>query len=151
MADITTLIKQAMDNGDTATALTLARTLEHQTKISTVPVQQEEYYIPQQQYLPPQQVYTQQPQYLDVSYEPVEYYEPLVQYNPTKLEKITQFLPRNTSTWICLVILPYLAIAEVLAPGHQGPLKIHQTKLAWPIEMVGGMFPKGEVADAQSE
>jgi hypothetical protein len=148
MTELTTLIQQAMDNGDTATARALSRALENQTKISTIPVRQEEYYYPQQQCLPPQQVYTQQPQYLDVSYEPVEYYETLVQYKPTNLEKITRFLPRNTSTWICLVILPYLAVAEVLAPGHQGPLKIHQTDLDWPITLVGntlkGLGGKGE-------
>jgi len=133
MNELTALIQQAMDNGDTATARALSRALENQTKISTVPVpvQQEEYYYPQQQ------VYTQQPQYI----------EELVYAN-------RQASPQqgiSISTIFCLVILPYLAVAEVLAPGHQGPLKIHQTKLAWPIEMVGGMFPKGEVADAQSE
>ena len=147
MTDITTLIKQAMDNGDTATALTLARTLEHQTKVTTVPVQQEEYY-PQQQYLTPQYTHTQP---LDVYYEPVEYYEPVSRYQPNRLQAISQFIPKNTTTWLCLVILPYLAIAEVLAPGHQGPLKVHQTNLDWPIEMIGGMFPKGDSANAQSE
>ncbi len=149
MTDITTLIKQAMDNGETATALTLARTLEHQTKVTTVPAQQEDYYYPQQQYLPPQQAYTQQ---LDVYYEPVEYYEPISRYQPNRLQAISQFIPKNTTTWLFLVILPYLAFAEVLAPGHQGPLKIHQMNLDWPIEMIGGMFPKGGSTDAtQSE
>jgi hypothetical protein len=141
MNELTTLIQQALDNGDTAIARALSRALENQTKISTIPVQQEEYY-PQQQYLPPQQVYTQQPQYLDVYHEPVEYYEPIAIQSQRSV---------SISALVCLVILPYLAIAEVLAPGHQGPLKVHQMNLDWPVEMVGGIFPKGGSTDAQSE
>lgn len=139
MNELTTLIQQALDSGDTATARALSRALENQTKITTIPVQQEEYYYPQQQYLPPQQAYTQQ---LDIYHEPVEYYEPVVNGSQKTI---------SISTLVCLVILPYLAIAEVLAPGHQGPLKIHQMNLDWPIEMIGGMFPKGDSVNAQSE
>ena len=135
MTDITSLIQQAMANGDTATALTLARTLEHQTKISTIPVHQEEYYQPQQQYLPPSQVYQD-----DYYYEPQEPYID-AQYTPVRnLPTWQDRIPRNWSTWVCLVILPYLAIAEVMTPGHQGPLKIHQTDLDWPITLVGNTF-----------
>lgn len=132
MNELTTLIQQAMDNGDTATARALSRALENQTKISTVPIQQEEYY-----YYPQQQVYTQQPQYIE---------EPVYTNRQAPPQQSI-----SISTILCLVILPYLAFAEVLAPGHQGPLKIHQMNLDWPIEMIGGMFPKGESNNAQSE
>lgn len=113
MNELTTLIKQALDTGDTATARALSRALENQTKVSTIPVRQEEYYYPQQQCLPPQQVYTQQPQYLDVSYEPVEYYEPI--FTPPR------YSSRSWKTfpisYLLIGIMGYAAIAQMGAPG----------------------------------
>lgn len=126
MNELTALIQQALDTGDTTTARALSRALENQTKVTTIPVQQEEYYYPQ----------------TATYYEPVEYYEPVANGSQKTI---------SISTLVCLVILPYLAFAEVLAPGYQGPLKIHQMNLDWPIEMIGGMFPKGESTDATIE
>lgn len=145
MNELTTLIQQALDSGDTATARALSRTLENQTRISTRledPFIEDPDYCPEQQRLITGQVYNPQPQYLGAYHEPVEYYEPVVNGSQKTI---------SISTLVCLVILPYLAIAEVLAPGHQGPLKIHETNLDWPIEMIGGVFPKGDSANAQSE
>lgn len=108
--DITTLIQQAIDNGDTATARALSRALENQTRLSV-----------------PTQTYIQEPEY-----QYVEYQQPVTYTRRTSSFSITW--------WLCFVVLPYLAVAEVLAPGHQGPLKIHKTELAWPIDIVGNVF-----------
>jgi hypothetical protein len=104
--DLTSLIQQAIDNGDTATARALSRALENQTRISTVIQEPTEY---------------------------VEYQQPsaYVRSSPNNGVSVTW--------WLCFVILPYLAIAEVLTPGHQGPLKIYKTYLAWPISLVSSV------------
>jgi hypothetical protein len=111
--DLTVLIQQAIDNGDTATARSLSRVLENQTKVNVVQYQQEQYY-PEETYSP------QQPTYY--------------------IEEGQSVRGISVTWWLCFVILPYLAVAEVLVPGHQGPLKIHQTQLTWPIDMVGSVF-----------
>jgi hypothetical protein len=125
MNELTTLIQQAIDNGDTATARALSRALENQTKVSTIAYQEPAQVFNQPQYIEPQQTY---------------YYAPSRSQNGGV----------SISWWLCFVILPYLAVAEVLAPGHQGPLKIHQTKLAWPVEMVGTVFGNKDATTAEN-
>ena len=110
--DLPTLIQQALDNGDTATARALSRALENQTRITTVVSE-------------PEPVYT-----TAIHQSPV-YDNTIYRESPKKI---------SITWWLCFVILPYLAIAEVMTPGHQGPLKIHQTDLDWPITLVGNTF-----------
>lgn len=107
MTDLTVLIQQALNNGDTETAQSLSKVLEHQTKISVIPLEQ-----------PIEYIETYQPTYIP----------------PAKVQII------SISWWLCFIILPYLAIAEVLAPGHQGLLKINHMDLDWPVVLVTNTF-----------
>ena len=125
MTELTTLIQQAIDNGDTATARALSRALENQTKVSTISYQE------------PTQVF-HQPQYV----------EPQQSYYATPVRQQSSGI--SISWWLCFVILPYLAVAEVMAPGHQGPLNIHQTQLSWPVDMVSSAFGKKDATTAEN-
>jgi hypothetical protein len=111
MADLTSLIQQALDNGDTATARVLSRALENETKI----------YTPQ-----PTQTYTQPEYYQEAS---VSSYESVREISVTKI----------LSSWQLAVIMLYIAIAEVSAPGHQGLMKAHEMHWFWGPRFIAGL------------
>ena len=120
MSDLTSLIQQALDNGDTATARVLSRTLENQTRVHA-PVHTQPY---TQNYIQPADDY---------------YYEQPVHYEEVREISIIQALFKALSSWQLAVVMVYIAIAEVSAPGHQGPLRAHEMHWFWGPRAIAGL------------
>jgi hypothetical protein len=96
----------------------------------------------------------QQPRYIEPEYEEVEYYEDDYEYyEPTRLQSFLTF----ACSWKMTAIVAYIAIAEVLNPGHQGLLKANQLHWFWGPRAVADMVnlklptPEARIAEPPKE
>lgn len=64
----------------------------------------------------------------------------------TVFQSVTSRSPKqisiSISAIICFGFLPYWAVAEVLAPGHQGLAKVHEAHWGWVLSPIKGFLPK---------
>ncbi len=120
------LISQALRDGNTPAAAALARTMEERTRLATLHYSQLSGHV-----TPQQQAYFPQPTAIPVQAQTVGR---VVKNNKNEKFNLIKFL----FSWKMTAIALYIAIAEVSAPGHQGPLKAHEMHWFWLPRMAVG-------------
>jgi hypothetical protein len=124
------LLHEALRDGNTAAAAALSRAIEERTRLAS------------NHYSVLTQGLTQQQTFIQATAIPVQ--AQTIQQASVKEQKSKEVKEdfnwlTFTCSWKMTIIVLYIAIAEVLNPGHQGLLKLHQIHWFWGPRAIAGL------------
>jgi len=134
------LLHEALRDGNNAAAAALSRAIEERTRLAS------------NHYSVLTQGLTQQQPIIQTTAIPVQ--AQTLPARPIQSQKPKQDFDWKefACSWKMTAIVLYIAVAEVLNPGHQGPLKIHQIHWLWGPRAIAGLvnieLPKAKQQEA---